>query len=70
MITPNTPTPAPTTRSWIVMLTQLLCKLNLHHHWHVDHNDDGGLYKRCLHCGKDSADGDGAANDWALRRWW
>lgn len=19
------------------MLTQLLCKLNLHHHWHVDH---------------------------------
>lgn len=37
MITPNIPTPAPTTRSWIVMLTQLLCKLNLHHHWHVDH---------------------------------
>jgi hypothetical protein len=52
------------------MLTELLCKLNLHHRWHVEHNDDGGLYKRCLLCGKDSADGDGATNDWALRRWW
>ena len=52
------------------MLKDMLCKLNLHHRWHVEHNDDGGLYKRCLHSGKDSADGDGAANDWALRRWW
>ena len=43
------------------MLTVMLCKLNLHHRWHVEHNDDGGLYKRCLHCGKDGAGGKGLA---------
>jgi hypothetical protein len=31
----------------------LLCKLNISHKWHVEHAEDGSLYKRCLRCGKD-----------------
>ena len=52
------------------MLTDIMCKLNIHHQLHTEHSDDGGLYKRCMHCGKDGDDGDGASNNWALRRWW
>lgn len=26
------------------MIQALLCKLNLRHHWHVEHAEDGGLY--------------------------
>ena len=52
------------------MLTDILCKLNIHHQWHTEHADDGGLYERCLLCGKDSYGGDGTNNTWALRRWW
>lgn len=52
------------------MIQALLCKFNLHHHWHVEHAEDGGLYKRCLRCGKDGDGGDGANNGWALTKWW
>ena len=68
---PKVLTPATTTRAaQIVMITGLLCKLNLHHHWHVEHTEDGGVYKRCLYCGRDGGGGDGVTNGWALRRWW
>jgi hypothetical protein len=52
------------------MIQALLCKLNLRHHWHVEHAEDGGLYTRCLRCGKDGSGGDGAINGWALTKWW
>ncbi|TQJ36748.1 hypothetical protein FBY36_4056 [Arthrobacter sp. SLBN-122] len=51
----------------------MLCKFNVRHEWHIEHTEDGAIYKRCLRCGKDgeAADaGDGAANGWALKRWW
>ena len=41
------------------MLKALLCKLNIQHDWHVEHADDGGLYKRCKRCGKDDDRGGG-----------
>ncbi|MEN2741440.1 hypothetical protein ABCS02_26960 [Microbacterium sp. X-17] len=31
----------------------LLCRLNLHHHWHLESTPDGGRYMRCTKCGKD-----------------
>ncbi len=41
------------------MLKALLCKLNIQHQWHVEHTEDGSLYKRCLRCGKDDDSGGG-----------
>lgn len=41
------------------MFGALLCKLNISHKWHVEHAEDGGLYKRCLRCGKDDDSGGG-----------
>ena len=35
------------------MFGVLWCKLNISHKWHVEHAEDGSLYKRCLRCGKD-----------------
>jgi hypothetical protein len=35
------------------MFKDLLCKLHIQHHWHVEHADDGSFSKRCLRCGKD-----------------
>lgn len=35
------------------MIQALLCKLNLRHEWHIEHADDGIVYKRCRRCGKD-----------------
>ena len=32
----------------------LLCRLNLHHHWHTERTEDGSLYRRCRRCGKDN----------------
>lgn len=52
------------------MVQDLRCRLDIRHQWHVEHTEDGGLYKRCLRCGRDGADGDGANNGWALRKWW
>jgi hypothetical protein len=43
------------------MLAALLFKLNLHHALHVEHDDDGALYKG-LRCGKDVYRGDGASD--------
>ena len=40
------------------MLKMLLCKLNVGHDWHVEHNDDGGRYRRCRRCGKEDRDYD------------
>jgi len=37
----------------------LLCKLNIRHDWHVEHADDGALYRRCKRCGKDDDGRDG-----------
>jgi hypothetical protein len=31
----------------------LLCRLNLHHRWHAEHNLMGEPFRRCLRCGKD-----------------
>ncbi|MFJ5859901.1 hypothetical protein ACIQCM_00600 [Pseudarthrobacter sp. NPDC092439] len=35
------------------MIQALLCKLNIRHEWHLEHADDGVVYKRCRRCGKD-----------------
>lgn len=35
------------------MIQALLCKLNIRHDWHLEHAEDGGVYKRCRRCGKD-----------------
>lgn len=46
----------------------LLCRLNLRHQWHLEHTDDGGVYKRCLRCGKDDdrgGGGTGGSGTWA-----
>jgi hypothetical protein len=50
------------------MLKALLCKLNIHHQWHVEHAEDGSLYKRCRRCGKDDDErqrGGGEFSGWA-----
>ena len=31
----------------------LLCRLNVHHHWHAESTEDGQRYYRCSRCGKD-----------------
>ena len=31
----------------------ILCRLNLHHHWHTEFTSDGARYQRCTRCGKD-----------------
>ena len=41
------------------MIQALLCRLNIRHEWHIEHTDDGGVYKRCLRCGKDDDRGGG-----------
>jgi hypothetical protein len=35
----------------------LLCRLNIHHHWRVEHAPEGGNYRRCTKCGKDDPGG-------------
>jgi hypothetical protein len=35
------------------MIQALLCKLNLQHEWHIEHAEDGAMYKRWRRCGKD-----------------
>lgn len=48
------------------MFQALLCKLNIRHEWHIEHTDDGCLYKRCIRCGKDDdRGGTGAPWTWA-----
>ncbi len=50
------------------MLKALLCRLNLQHDWHIEHTDDGAIYKRCKRCGKDDdrgGGGTGAPGAWA-----
>lgn len=43
----------------------LLCVLNLHHVWHLEHTEDGGRYVHCLRCGKDRSGGGSGSGDWA-----
>ena len=43
-----TPTPSP---------KPLLCRLNIHHHWRVEHAPEGGNYRRSTECGKDDPGG-------------
>ena len=31
----------------------LLCRLNLHHKWHMEHAVGTGPFRRCVKCGKD-----------------
>jgi hypothetical protein len=31
----------------------LVCRLNLHHHYRIQHTEDGGRYLHCPRCGKD-----------------
>jgi len=42
-----------TMRTSITVSKPLLCRLNLHHKWRVQHAPDGGRYRRCERCGKD-----------------
>ena len=32
----------------------LMCRLNLHHRWHLEFTEDNQRYSRCLRCGKDN----------------
>ena len=48
------------------MLKTWLCKLNLQHEWHIEHADDGALYKRCKRCGKDDDRGGGGAGSFGV----
>ena len=41
----------------------LLCRLNLHHRWHVERNPMGEPYRRCLKCGKDATGNQGPPPD-------
>lgn len=43
------------------MIQALLCKLNIRHDWHVEHADDGSVYRRCRRCGKDDDSGGGGS---------
>lgn len=50
------------------MIRALLCKLNIRHDWHVEHAEDGSVYKRCRRCGKDDDEhtsGGGNFGAWA-----
>ncbi|XGX80903.1 hypothetical protein LQK93_03749 [Terrabacter sp. BE26] len=38
----------------------LLCRLNLHHKWQMDHSPGRGVFRRCIRCGRD----DRGAGDW------
>ena len=31
----------------------LLCRLDIHHQWRLEHAPEGGNYRRCAKCGKD-----------------
>ena len=31
----------------------VLCQLDVHHDWRLEHTEDGGRYWRCRKCGKD-----------------
>ena len=31
----------------------LLCRLNLHHKWHMEHAAGTGAFRCCIKCGKD-----------------
>lgn len=56
-------------RSETIMLKSLLCKLNIRHDRHVEHAEDGALYKRCRRCGKDDDSGGGGTGNpgaWAF----
>lgn len=48
------------------MLKNLMCKLNLGHDWHVEHNEDGSRYRRCTRCGKYDDGGDPGGGRWAV----
>jgi hypothetical protein len=43
----------------------LLCRLNMHHIWHLEHTEDGQRFRRCLHCGKVDSRGGPGSGDWA-----
>jgi hypothetical protein len=47
------------------MIKALLCKLNIRHDWHIEHTDDGALYRRCKRCGKDDDRRRGGPANWA-----
>lgn len=48
------------------MLKNLMCKLNLGHAWHVEHNEDGSRYRPCTRCGKYDDGGDPGGGRWAV----
>lgn len=55
-------------RSEMAMFKAVLCKLNIRHEWHVNHAEDGSVYRRCQRCGKDDderAVGGGNFSHWA-----
>jgi hypothetical protein len=37
----------------------ILCRLNLHHTWVMRSTEDGGRYRQCARCGKDSSKSNG-----------
>jgi hypothetical protein len=43
----------------------LLCRLNVHHHWHTETTEDGARYRRCRRCGKDHPGQGSGPGDWA-----
>lgn len=48
------------------MIQALLCKLNMRHDWHLEHAEDGTVYKRCHRCGKDDDQrGEGRSGDFS-----
>lgn len=51
------------------MRKALLCKLNIHHEWHVEHADDGGPCSRCRRCGKDDDDRAGGRRGGEFSKW-
>ncbi|TLM73120.1 hypothetical protein FDW81_10600 [Pseudarthrobacter sp. NamB4] len=51
------------------MRKALMCKLNIHHAWHVEHSEDGSLYSRCRRCGKDAAYRGGGRRGGEFSRW-
>lgn len=51
------------------MFKALMCKLNISHKWHLEHTEDGNLYRRCLRCGKDDNRG-GRGGTGHPSPWW
>jgi hypothetical protein len=48
------------------MIQALLCKLNIRHEWHLEHAEDGAVYRRCRRCGKDDDQhGEGRKGDFS-----